>query len=63
MKEAIIKYNDAKTFEVLKELAKYFDFSIAESKTVVKEKKKATFSALEIDTRGYKFNRDEANER
>ncbi|MEC5143145.1 hypothetical protein [Chitinophaga sp. 212800010-3] len=26
-------------------------------------KKKVTFSALSIDTRGYKFNRDEANER
>lgn len=26
-------------------------------------KQKATFSALSIDTRGYKFNRDEANER
>lgn len=27
------------------------------------EKKKVTFTALSIDTRGYKFNRDEANER
>jgi hypothetical protein len=26
-------------------------------------KKKVTFDALSIDTRGYKFNRDEANER
>lgn len=26
-------------------------------------KKKVTFTALSIDTRGYKFNRDEANER
>jgi hypothetical protein len=26
-------------------------------------KKNVTFSALSIDTRGYKFNRDEANER
>ncbi|MBO9561571.1 MAG: hypothetical protein J7621_02310 [Niastella sp.] len=26
-------------------------------------KKKVTFNALSIDTRGYKFNRDEANER
>ena len=25
--------------------------------------KKATFNALSIDTRGFKFNRDEANER
>ena len=27
------------------------------------EKKNVTFNALSIDTRGYKFNRDEANER
>jgi hypothetical protein len=26
-------------------------------------KKKVTFTALSIDTKGYKFNRDEANER
>ena len=26
-------------------------------------KKKVTFTALSIDTRGFKFNRDEANER
>jgi hypothetical protein len=26
-------------------------------------KKNVTFNALSIDTRGYKFNRDEANER
>jgi hypothetical protein len=26
-------------------------------------RKKVTFDALSIDTRGYKFNRDEANER
>lgn len=26
-------------------------------------KKKVSFNALAIDTRGYKFNRDEANER
>jgi hypothetical protein len=29
----------------------------------VNSKKKVTFNALSIDTRGYKFNRDEANER
>ena len=29
----------------------------------VNGKKKVTFDALSIDTRGYKFNRDEANER
>ena len=29
----------------------------------VNSKKKETFNALSIDTRGYKFNRDEANER
>ncbi len=27
------------------------------------KEKKVTFSALSIDTKGYKFNRDEANER
>ncbi|MCW5909539.1 MAG: hypothetical protein KIT62_00615 [Cyclobacteriaceae bacterium] len=64
MKEAIIKYKDSKTLELLKSLAKYFDFSIAEKKEgSANGKKKVSFTALRIDTRGYKFNRDEANER
>ncbi|MBN8719358.1 MAG: hypothetical protein J0H85_07940 [Sediminibacterium magnilacihabitans] len=38
----------------------------AKSEGIIKEqpaKRKVTFDALSIDTRGYKFNRDEANER
>ncbi|WPV65961.1 hypothetical protein [Chitinophaga sp. LS1] len=40
--------------------------AFAKDEGIVNEKqakKKVTFSALSIDTRGYKFNRDEANER
>ncbi len=32
MKEVIVKYKDSKTLEVLKSLAKYFDFSITSAK-------------------------------
>lgn len=32
MKEAIIKYKDSKTLELLKSLARYLDFSISSSK-------------------------------
>lgn len=40
--------------------------AFAKGEGITKEqpaKKKATFTALSIDTKGYKFNRDEANER
>lgn len=40
--------------------------AFAQDEGITKEKpakKKVTFTALSIDTRGYKFNRDEANER
>lgn len=63
MKEAIIKYKDSKTFEILKSLAKYFDFSISEPKETKTVKKKVSFTVLHVDTKGYRFNRDEANER
>jgi len=39
-------------------------FSIDESKNEVQAKKKeVSFDALKLDTIGFKFNRDEANER
>jgi hypothetical protein len=40
--------------------------AFAKGEGITKEqpaKKKVTFNALSIDTRGYKFNRDEANDR
>ena len=40
--------------------------AFAKGEGITKEqpaKKKGTFTALSIDTKGYKFNRDEANER
>ena len=40
--------------------------AFAKGEGITKEqhaKKNVTFNALSIDTRGYKFNRDEANER
>lgn len=41
----------------------YFQFFGHTSEDEPSFKKKVTFTALSIDTRGYKFNRDEANER
>lgn len=64
MKEAIIKYKDSKTLELLKSLAKYFNFSVSEPKKASPQsKKKVSFKAAKLDTRGFKFNREEANER
>ena len=64
MKEVIIKYKDSKTLELLKSLAKYLDFTISSAQeSGDKEKKRVSFTALKVDTRGFKFNRDEANER
>lgn len=64
MKEVTIKYKDSKTLELLKSLAKYFGFTISQPReTASNERKEVSFSALKIDTRGFKFNRDEANER
>jgi len=34
-----------------------------ESDISIKDKKQATFEAISIDTKGFKFNREEANER
>ena len=67
MKEAIIRYKDAKTLEMLKSLARYFDFSIAEKDEKSGEENSGTsFTVLHVeasDAKNYKFNRDEANER
>lgn len=64
MKEVIIKYKDSRVLELLKSLAKYFDFSISSPKDAAsKGKKNVSFTTLKLDTRGYRFNRDEANER
>ncbi|HMR56487.1 MAG TPA: hypothetical protein PLM56_16380 [Cyclobacteriaceae bacterium] len=63
MKEVIIKYNDSKTLELLRSLAGYLGFTISEKKDAGRKKKKGSFNALKIDTRGYRFNREEANER
>lgn len=67
MKEAIIRYKDAKTLEILKSLARYFDFSITEkNEQLDKENNDASFTVLHVkasDAKNYKFNRDEANER
>lgn len=62
MKEVIVKYKDSRVLELLKSLAKYFDFTISGPKET-KGDKNVSFTALKIDTRGFKFNRDEANER
>lgn len=32
MKEVLIKYNDPKVLKILKDIAKYFDFEVANSK-------------------------------
>jgi hypothetical protein len=64
MKEVIIEYSDSKTLKLLKSLAGYLGFSITEKQEDSRKgKKKVSFNALKIDTRGYKFNRDDANER
>ncbi|MBX2894962.1 MAG: hypothetical protein KF763_05950 [Cyclobacteriaceae bacterium] len=64
MKEVIIKYNDSKTLELLKSLASYLGFSVSEKQEVQpSNKKKVSFNAVKLDTRSFKFNRDEANER
>lgn len=50
--------------ELLKILAKFFDFTISLSEeAATRNKKKVSFTALKLDTRGFRFNRDEANER
>ena len=33
------------------------------NETIKSKKKKVSFNAIKLDTRGFKFNRDEANER
>jgi len=63
MKEVIIKFEDSKVLEVLKSLAKYFNFSISEAKETEHTKKNNSFTVLHVDAKDYKFNRDEANER
>jgi hypothetical protein len=64
MKELIIKYSDSKILDVLRSLATYLGFSISEKQEQTDpQKKNVTFNAIKLDTRSYKFNRDEANER
>ena len=67
MKEVIIRYKDSKTLEILKSLARYFDFSISEKREESgKNKTTTSFTVLHVEpseAKGYKFNRDEANER
>jgi hypothetical protein len=63
MKEVIIKYKDSKTLELLKSLARYFNFSVSETQEINSVKRDISFTVLHVDTKGYKFNRDEANER
>jgi len=58
-----VKYNDSRTLELLKNLASYLGFSITEKQEEQPHKKEVSFDAVKLDTRGYKFNRDEANER
>lgn len=61
MKEAIIKYKDLKTLEMLKSLAKYFNFSISEKKEKSGNgKKDVSFTVLHVKTsnaKNYRFNR------
>lgn len=38
-------------------------FTLEENSNVAQLKKQASFTALKLDTIGYKFNREEANER
>lgn len=40
MKEVIIRYDNPKTLQILKNIAKYFDFSISDIKHPKKEKNK-----------------------
>ena len=63
MKEVIIKFEDSRVLEVLKSLAKYFNFSISEIKNTRRTKKDDSFTVLHVDSKDYKFDRDEANER
>ena len=64
MKEVTIKFKDSRVLALLKSLAAYFDFSIDEKQSDAgHNRKKVSFKALKLDTRGYKFNREEANER
>lgn len=63
-KEVIIRYKDSKTLEVLKIIGKYVGFSITETEEQSpRHKKKTSFTILSANTQGYRFNRDEANER
>lgn len=67
MKEAIIRYKNSKTLEILKSLARYFDFSISEKREESgMDKTTASFTVLHVDpsaAKRYKFDRNEANER
>lgn len=63
MKEVIIKYKDSRFLELLKGLAAYFDFSVSEKKEADHGKKNVSFNAVKLNTRGFTFDRNQANER
>jgi hypothetical protein len=63
MKEVIIRYNDSRVLTLLKALSRFFNFSVSEANQADVPKKKITFTVLHVDGQGYKFNREEANER
>jgi hypothetical protein len=63
VKEVIVRYSDSRVLTLLKALSRFFNFSISESEQSKKTKKNITFTVLHVDNKGYKFNRDEANER
>ena len=54
--------------EAKKELESFYEYLIFKYKSLKKEKNKSKkendkFSAIQLDTKGFKFNREEANER
>jgi hypothetical protein len=63
VKEVIVRYSDSRVLILLEALSRFFNFSISEADQSGKPKKKITFTILHVESKGYKFNRDEANER
>ena len=68
IRTVITPHKQTITFDIPKDyIGKEIEvIAFAKDEGISKEKhagKKVTFAALAIDTRGYKFNRDEANER
>lgn len=65
--ELLVKVADAKADFVLELLGKYDFVEVEKHQTVLKQSGLAEqhpeFSALKLKTKGWKFNREEANER